>query len=116
MSGSNTGTGQFGRRSPTLEQQLRYERQLEGETFTRSVLSAVARRRQRRAWVLVGAAASSVATTAIVRPEEFTFLPSLRLPVQDIGETFAALPIGGLLTMLLVSLLVVGVSKTIDSI
>lgn len=103
-------------KGPSLEQLLSYERHLEGESFCRNVLAVAARRRHRRAWILTGAVASATATTAAVMPDEFTVLSNLRLPLQGVSESMAMLPAGGLLAMLLVSLLVMGISKTINSI
>jgi hypothetical protein len=103
-------------KKPGLEQLLSYERHLEGEAFTRNVLAVEARRRRRRAWILTGAVVSATAATVAVKPDEFTFLSNLHLPLQGVSESMTMLPAGGLLAMLLVSLLVMGISKTINSI
>ncbi|QQP97289.1 hypothetical protein [Lysobacter enzymogenes] len=100
---------------PGLDQLLGYERHLEGEAFTRNVLAAAAQRRRSRRWILLGSAAVAAAATLALKPEKFTFLSNIELP-QGVSESVAALPVSGLLAMLLVSLLVVGISKTVDSI
>lgn len=103
-------------KGPGLEQLLSYERHLEGEAFTRSVLAATARRGRRRSWILTGAVVSATAGTIAVKPDEFTVFSNLHLLLQGVSESIATLPAGGLLAMLLVSLLVMGISKTINSI
>ncbi|MDQ3289019.1 MAG: hypothetical protein M3Q42_12340 [Pseudomonadota bacterium] len=116
MNGSSTGSGQTRRGLPPMEELLRYERHLEGEAFTRGVLAVAAQRNQRRVWVLAGAAILAVATVLAIKPERFTFLSNFNLPLQGASEILAALPVGGVLAMLLVSFLVVGISNTVDSI
>ena len=103
-------------KGPSLEQLLSYERHLEGEAFTRNVLAVATHRRHRRAWILLGAVVSATAATVAVKPDKFTFLSNLQLPLQGVGETVATLPAGGLMAMLLVPLLVMGMSKTVNSI
>lgn len=103
-------------KGPSLEQLLRYERHLEGEAFTRNLLAVAVRRRHRRTWILLGSAVSAMATTVAVKPDNFTFFSNLQMPLQGVIEAAAALPAGGLLAMLLVSLLVMGMSKTVNSI
>lgn len=116
MNGSNTGNRQSRRGLPPMEELLRYERHLEGEAFTSSVLAIAAQRSQRRVWVLVGAAILAVATVLAIKPEQFTFFSNFNLPLQGVSEVLAALPVGGVLAMLLVSFLIVGISNTVDSI
>ncbi|WP_250464914.1 hypothetical protein [Microbulbifer litoralis] len=101
---------------PSLEQLLSYKRHLEGDAFTRNVLDDAFRRRNLRRWVLLGTTLSATATTIAVKPDKFTFLSNLQLPLRGVGEAVTALPIGGLMAMLLVSLLVMGMSKTINGI
>lgn len=103
-------------KGPNLEQLLRYERHLEGETFTRNVLAIAARRRHRRAWILLGALGLATAATVAIKPDKFTFISNLHLPLQDVSASVATLPAGGLLAMLLVSILIIGISKTVNSI
>lgn len=116
MTGTNSGTGRNGQALPSMEQLLRYNRQLDGDAFTRQVLAVAAHRRRRRVWILSAAAALAPVAIIAIKPDKFSYFSNLHFPLQGVSETVAALPVGGLLAMLLVSILVMGVSKTVDSI
>lgn len=98
-----------------LESLLTYDSPLEGEAFTQQVMSRAVRRSQ-RGWVLAGSALCSVAVAMAIKPDRFTFVSQLHPPLHLLSDMAAAVPAGGMVALLLVAALVVGASKTADSI
>lgn len=98
---------------PPLDKLLAYDRHLEGEAFTRRVMIRTSRRGRRR-WILGGSALVSLAVVMGIKPDNFTLLGDFHLPPVFLDAT-ASVPAGGLVLVLLVTALVVGASKTVDS-
>ena len=103
---------------PPLEELLAYDRHLEGEAFIRGVMGQAVRRshRRRRGWILGGSAVFALAVAMGIKPDNFTMFANLHLPLQRVGDLAAAVPASGLIVVLLITALVVGASKTVDSI
>lgn len=100
---------------PPLDELLAYDRHLEGEAFTRAVMSRTARR-SHRAWILGGAALLSLAVAMAIKPDDFTLFADFHLPLHLLSDAAVSVSAGGLVAALLVAALVIGTSKTIDSI
>ena len=101
---------------PSMEQLLGYRSQLHGSVFVEQVLGSIAQHDRRRRRVLVGATLLAPLVALALKPEEFSLLSKLRLPLQGMGEAMATLPLGSLTGIALVCVLLVGVARTVDSI
>jgi hypothetical protein len=99
---------------PPLDKLLAYDRHLEGEAFTRRVMTRAARRGH-RGWILGSSALLSLAIVMGIKPDNFTMFADLRLPLHFLSDVTASVSAGGLVAALLVAALVVGTGKTIDS-
>jgi hypothetical protein len=100
---------------PSLTSLLAYERQLDGHAFTRQVMGRAVHRGY-RGWILFASTVCSLTVAIGIKPDNFTFLSGIRLPVGTLSAIAASVPAGGLVAMLLVGVLMVGASKTADSI
>jgi hypothetical protein len=100
---------------PPLDKLLAYDRHLEGEAFTRTVMSRAARR-SHRGWILGGSALLSFAVVMGIKPDNFTMFADFHLPLHFLSDAAASMSAGGLIAALLVAALVVGTGKTIDNI
>jgi hypothetical protein len=101
---------------PSMESLLAYRQHLDGNEFTQNVIRAAGRRRRIRIGILGAAPVASLAVAMAIRPDHFTFLQAFRLPLHMAGDIAATLPMVGLVAMSVVLILVIGTSKTIDSI
>jgi hypothetical protein len=99
---------------PPLDKLLAYDRHLEGEAFTRRVMGRAARRGH-RGWILGGSALLSLAVVMGIKPDNFTMFADLHIPLHLLSVA-ASVPMGGLVVALLIVALMVGTSKTVDSI
>lgn len=115
MNGADNNDDRGALDSPSLDSLLAYKGQLQGEAFTCQVTSRAVRR-SRRVWVLAGSALCSVAVAMAIKPDRFTFFSGFHLPLHLLSDMAAALHAGGMVALLLVAALVVGASKTADSI
>ncbi len=115
MTGPDVDDDRQGGESPPLASLLAYERQLDGDAFTRQVMGRAVRR-SRRGWVLLGSLICSLAVAIGIRPDNFTFLSGIHLPLGTLSALAASVPAGGVIAMLLIAVLMIGASKTADSI
>ncbi len=100
----------------SLDQVLGYEKHLPGEVFASGVMKAAARRRKRRSLVLGVFAAVSTATTVAIMPEHFALPWNLGVALERIGSSGITASSGGLMALLIATILVIGASRTIDNI
>jgi hypothetical protein len=98
---------------PPLDELLAYDRHLEGEAFTRSVMARAARR-SHRVWILGGSMLLAVAVVVGIKPDHFTMLTDIRLPWHVLSDVVATVPTGGLVAALAVAALMVGAGKAVD--
>lgn len=101
---------------PSMESLLAYRQHLNGNDFTQNVIRAAGRRRRIRIGILGATPVASLAVAMAIRPDHFTILQAFSLPLHMAGDIAATLPMVGLVAMSVVLILVIGTSKTIDSI
>ena len=78
---------------PPLDELLAYDRHLEGEAFTRSVMARAARR-SHRVWILGGSMLLAVAVVVGIKPDHFTMLTDIRLPWHVLTSSPRCQPVG----------------------
>jgi hypothetical protein len=116
MNGSRTPHDADDDAMPSLDRVLRYEKHLSGEAFVNNVMNTTARRRRRRSLVLGASAAVSAALTVAIMPDNFELPWNLGVVVERIGDNAAFVSSGGLMALLLATILLIGTSRTIDNI
>ena len=116
MNGSRTPHDADDDALPSLDRVLRYENHLPGGAFVNGVMKTAARRRRRRNLVLGASAAISAALTAAIMPENFALPWNLDVVLERVGDGAASVSSGGLMALLLATILLIGASRTIDNI